>query len=102
MRTLKPLRNRIFVKRVEHSTSMGGIVLPGNREQQTNEGEVVAVGPGFQTEFSGEWIKPQVKVGDKVLYAPDGQLKIDFEGEEYVIVLDDSAILSLIVGEKDE
>lgn len=100
MRKLIPLRNRIFVKRVEHTTTMGGIVLPGNREQQTNEGEVIAVGPGFQSQLGGEWIKPALEVGDKVLYAPDGQLVIDFEGEEIVVLLDDSAVLSLIEGEK--
>ena len=99
MRTLTPLRNRIFVERVEHTTTGGGIVLPGNREQQTNEGIVISVGPGFATSDGG-WIKPQVKVGDRVLYAPDGQLMIDFDGKEYVMVLDDSSILSVITGEK--
>ena len=102
MRKLVPLRNRIFVKRIEHSTTAGGIMLPGNLEQQTNEGEVVAVGPGYKAALGGDWITPSVKVGDIVLYAPDGQMVINFEGEEIVILLDDSSVLSVIKGEKDE
>ena len=104
MRTLTPLRNRIFVKRVEHSTSMGGIVLPGNLKQQTNEGEVMAVGLGYKASFGGDWIEPSVKKGDIVLYAPGGPgvMEINFEGNDFVSLLDDSFILATITGEKDD
>lgn len=101
MRKLVPLRNRIFVKRIEQSTTVGGIVLPGNLEQQTNEGEVVAVGPGYKSQIGGEMIVPQVKAGDIVLYASDGQMEINFENEEYIILLDDSAVLSVIKENED-
>lgn len=103
MRTLVPLRNRVFVKRIEHSTSIGGIVLPGNVEQQTNEGEVVAVGPGYKAALGGDWITPSVKEGDIVLYAPTGPgvLEINFEGNDYISLLDDSFVLAKIEGEKD-
>ena len=84
------------MKRIEQSTTVGGIVLPGNLERQTNEGEVVAVGPGYKPQLGGDMIVPQVKVGDIVLYAPDGQMEIVFEGVEYVILLDDSSVLSVI------
>ena len=101
-RKLVPLRNRIFVKRIEHSTSMGGIVLPGNMEQQTNEGEVIAVGPGYKASFGGDWIEPSVKKGDIILYAPEGPgvMEINFEGNSFVSLLDDSFVMATITGEK--
>ncbi len=104
MRKLVPLRNRIFVKRIENTTSMGGIVLPGNLEQQTSEGEVVAVGPGYKASLGGDWIKPSVKEGDIVLYAPTGPgvMEINFEGNDFVSLLDDSFVMAVIKGDKDE
>ena len=44
---LRPLHNRVLVKRQEEeTTSKGGIVLPGSATEKPMQGEVVAVGAG--------------------------------------------------------
>ena len=50
-------------------------------------GEVIAVGPGRQTEF-GQFITVQAKVGDMVMIPKIGTIRFDFEGQEYYIVPD--------------
>jgi len=43
---IKPLGNRILVKRLQVKTSKGGILLPDSAQEKPKEGEVLAVGPG--------------------------------------------------------
>ena len=44
---IRPLQDRVVVKRQdEETTSSGGIVLPGSATEKPQQGEVVAVGPG--------------------------------------------------------
>ena len=43
---IKPLGNRIVVKRHEAKTSKGGILLPEAAQEKPRQGEVIAVGPG--------------------------------------------------------
>lgn len=104
MRTLNLIRGRILVERIQHSITPGGIQLPGNRQITTMEGKVIAVGPGLRTVMTGEFITPQVKVGDVVLYAPDdpGKLTVDFDGKEYEMLSDENSVLAIIEGDKDE
>jgi len=102
-RLLEPIRGRILLKEIKKEESAGGIKLPGNRYSVFSEGEVIAIGPGFPTS-DGKLIKPGVNVGDTVLYAAEGPgiMSIDFEGEEYVILLDDSYVLSIIKETKND
>jgi len=106
-RLLEPIRGRILLKEIKKEESAGGIKLPGNRYSVFSEGEVIAIGPGFPPGFptsDGKLIKPGVNVGDTVLYAAEGPgiMSIDFEGEEYVILLDDSYVLSIIKETKND
>ena len=44
---LKPLEDRLVVKRVEaEERTAGGIVLPSSAQEKPQLGEVLAVGPG--------------------------------------------------------
>ena len=66
---LKPLGDKIIVKRMEaEEKSAGGILLPGSAQEKPNEGEVVAVGIGYCLE-NGDVRPLEVKVGDKVIFA---------------------------------
>ena len=58
-------------------------------------GEVIAVGPGRQSEFGG-WIEVKSQVGDIVLVPKIGSMRIDFEGQEYFIT-PDREILATVV-----
>ncbi len=48
-------------------------------------GEIVAIGPGKVTD-DGKTVKPEVKVGDKVLYGKYSGTEVTIEGEEYLIM----------------
>jgi len=102
-RFLEPNRGRILLKEIKKEESSGGIKLPGNRYSVFSEGEVIAVGPGFSIS-NGKLIKPGVNVGDIVLYVAegDGVLEVDFEKMSYVILLDDSYILSIVRETKND
>jgi chaperonin GroES len=50
METIKPLNNRVLVKRFKAQTSKGGIILPETAQEKPKEGEVMAVGPGTRDE----------------------------------------------------
>merc|ERR1712189_78862 len=51
-------------------------------QSKTNEGLVVAVGPGARTD-AGETVPMSVTVGDKVLLPEFGGSKIEVDGEEF-------------------
>ncbi len=98
---LKPTNDRIVVKPIdEGEQTYGSIVIPDLGKEKPEMGEVIAVGPGRQTEF-GQFIRVNAKVGDIVLIPKIGSLRVDFEGEEYFIT-PDKEILASIKTENNE
>jgi chaperonin GroES len=66
--SLKPLGDRVIVKRVESSEkSAGGILLPDNAKEKPQRGTVMAVGNGKLLK-DGKRQALQVKEGDSVLF----------------------------------
>ncbi|MBC7345489.1 MAG: co-chaperone GroES, partial [Clostridia bacterium] len=61
--------------------------------EKPQEGEVIAVGPGRLLE-DGRRIPPEVKVGDKVIFAKYSGTQVKVGGEEYLI-LRESDILAV-------
>ena len=58
---VKPLHDRILIKRVEEKeTVKGGIIIPDTAKEKPQEGEVIAVGGGKKTE-EGKVIPLDVK-----------------------------------------
>ncbi len=91
---LKPLADRVVVKPIEQEEkTAGGIVLPDTAKERPQEGEVVAVGEGKLLD-NGERVPPQVKVGDRVLFAKYGGTEVKVDGVEYLI-LRESDILAI-------
>jgi chaperonin GroES len=83
---IKPLADRIVIKpSPAEEKSRGGIILPDTAKEKPVVGEVVAVGPGKVTD-DGNTVKPEVKVGDKVLYGKYSGTEVTIEGEEYLIM----------------
>ncbi len=56
-------------------------MLPESNISKSNEGEVLAVGPGFRTR-DGDVVPVSVAVGDKVLLPEYGGLSLKLDGEE--------------------
>jgi chaperonin GroES len=83
---IRPLHDRIIVKRVEEeTTSAGGIVLPGSATEKPSEGEVLAVGSGKQMD-NGDVRALEVKVGDKVLFGKYSGNEVKIDGEELIVM----------------
>ena len=88
---LKPLHDRIVVKRIEEKeTVKGGIIVPDTAKEKPQEGEVVAVGAGKLHE--GKRIPLDVEVGDRVLFGKYGGTEIKIEDEEYLILREDEVL----------
>jgi len=93
--SLKPLSDRIVVKAQEaEDTTSSGIILPDTAKEKPQLGKVVAVGKGKVSE-SGNMIKMDVKVNDKVLYGKYSGTEITFEGNE-LLIMRESDILAIL------
>jgi chaperonin GroES len=93
--SLKPLDDRIVVKRVDSETkSEGGIFLPDSAKEKPQEGKVIAVGAGKILD-SGERSTMTLKVGDKILFGKYSGADVTVNKEEY-IVMRESEVLAKI------
>ena len=89
---LRPMQDRIIVKRVEEETmTAGGIFIPETAKEKPMKGEIIAVGNGKKTE-DGKVIPLDVKVGEKVLFGKYSGTEIKIEGEEYLIMREDDIL----------
>ena len=92
---IKPLADRVVVQPdAAEEKSEGGIILPDTVQEKPQKGKIVALGAGKISD-SGELIKPEVKVDDKVLYGKYSGNEITLGGEEYLIMRE-SDILAVI------
>ena len=83
---LQPLDDRIVVRPNDaEATTASGLVIPDTAKEKPQRGEVVAVGEG-KTADSGSLIKPQVAVGDQVLYGKYAGTEITVDGEDLLIM----------------
>ena len=82
---LEPLYDKVVIKPAPAETkTKSGIVLPDTAEKEKpQKGEIIAVGRGKY--IDGKLIRPQVKIGDNVLYKKYGPDEINIDGEEYLI-----------------
>ena len=91
--SIRPLFDRILVKRVEEATrSAGGLFLPETAKEKPAEGEVLAVGQGRVNDESGEVTALQVKIGDKVVFGKYAGTEIKVAGEDRVILREDDIL----------
>ena len=89
---LRPLNDRILVKRVEEEEkTKGGIIIPDTAKEKPAEGVVVSVGPG-QIGPDGKRIPIDMKKKDKVLFGKYGGQEVKVEGEEYLIMREDDVL----------
>jgi len=89
---LRPLHDRIIVKRLEEEAkTAGGILIPDTAKEKPQKGEVMAVGNGRRTK--DRKVTPmEVKVGDHVLFGKYAGNEIKIEGEEYLIMREDDIL----------
>ena len=89
---VKPLHDRILIKRVEEKeTVKGGIIIPDTAKEKPQEGEVIAVGGGKKTE-EGKVIALDVKAGDRILFGKYSGTEIKIDDVEYLIIREDEVL----------
>ncbi|MFN7996526.1 MAG: co-chaperone GroES [Bryobacteraceae bacterium] len=89
---LRPLHDRVVVKRLEEGESRkGGIIIPDTAKEKPQHAEVKAVGSGKLLE-NGERMPPDVKAGDRILFGKYSGSEIKLDGEEYLILKEDEIL----------
>ena len=85
MANIKPLGQRVLVKRLEaDAISAGGIVLPDTAKEKPQEAEVLSLGTGGKDDN-----------GDKVLISKYGGTEVKLDGQE-VLIINESDILGIV------
>jgi chaperonin GroES len=89
---VKPLRDRVLVKRLEsEEKTKGGIIIPDAAKEKPLEGKVMAVGGGKLLEDGT--VRPlDLKVGDKILFGKYTGTEVKVDGEEMVILREDDVL----------
>lgn len=94
---IKPLYDRILVKRLEATEEVrGGIIIPDSAKEKPLEATVVAVGPGKRTE-SGDTMPMNLKEGDTVLIGKYSGTEVKVNDAEHIILREDE-VLAVIEG----
>lgn len=93
--SIKPLADRVIVApAAAEEKTKSGIIIPDTAKEKPQRGEVVAIGEG-KTSEQGSLIKPQVQVGDQVLYGKYAGTEISVDGSDYLIMRE-SDILAIL------
>lgn len=95
---IKPLADRVVVEPLTPGgagKSKSGIIIPETvSKERSEQGTVVAVGPGKRDEAGKLW-PVSVKKGDKILFTKYGPDEIKLDDKEYFII-SESNILAII------
>ncbi|MEJ5347405.1 MAG: co-chaperone GroES [Desulfosoma sp.] len=92
---LRPLNDRVVIKRIEEEErTAGGIIIPDTAKEKPIQGEVLAVGNGKLME-DGTRRPLDVKAGDRVLFSKYAGTDVKVEGEDLLIMREDD-ILAII------
>ncbi len=93
--SIRPLHDRLVVRRLEaETTSQGGILLPGNAREKPSQGEVIAVGEGVTLE-NGELRPLAVRAGDRVLFGKFSGSEVKLDGET-LLIMRESDLMAVI------
>jgi len=89
---IRPLQDRILVKRVEEEEkSRGGIIIPDTAKEKPMEGKVIAAGKGKMLE-KGKVRRLDVKKGDRILFSKYAGIEVKIGGEEHLIIREDDVL----------
>ncbi len=89
---IKPMNDRILVRRVEEEQkTAGGIIIPDTEKQKPQEGRVMAVGP-CKVGDDGKRVPVEVKVGDRILFSKYAGTEIGIDGVEQVFMREEDIL----------
>ena len=97
---MKPIGDRLLIKPIDAAeVTSGGVIMPDLAQEATNQGLVMAVGPGKLLE-NGQRGHMQTKVGDVVGYAKFGTNKITIDEDDYVTIKEQDTLLIINSGKE--
>ena len=86
MTNFSPLHDRVVVEAVDAETkTAGGVIIPDTAQEKPQEGKVISVGPGVRDD-DGNYVKPDVKKGDRILYGKWSGNEVKLDGHDYLIM----------------
>ncbi len=89
---IRPLQDRVLVKRLEEEEkTKGGIIIPDTAKEKPQMGKVIAAGNGKKTE-DGKIVPLDVKAGDKILFSKYAGTEVKVEGDELLIMREDDIL----------
>lgn len=92
MAKVRPLRDRVMVRRLEEKEQkVGGIIVPDSAKEKPQQAEVMAVGSGKVLD-DGTKVPLSVKAGDKVLVGKWSGTDVKIDGEDYLILKEDEIL----------
>jgi chaperonin GroES len=93
---IKPLADRVVVKRVEaEEKTVSGIIIPETNKEKPHIGVVVATGPGRFSEKTQSYIPLEVKAGDKVVFNKWNATDVKV-GNETVALLHEGDVIAIL------
>jgi len=89
---LRPLHDRLLVKRLEEKEQVqGSIIIPDTAKEKPQEAKVLAVGPGRVTD-DGKLHPLDIKVGDTVVFGKYAGTEVKIDGEDLLIIREDDIL----------
>ena len=100
MSKLIPLYDKVIVKPKEEGEALyGNIIIPDMGKEMPHVGTIIDIGPGRYNNM-GQFIPTTFKVGDKVILPKIGPVRVDYDGEEYLVTSENN-VLALIPNENE-
>ena len=95
MSKIRPLHNRLIVKRLdEDDKTAGGIIIPDSAKEKPSQGQVIHAGAGRRDD-SGNLIAMEVQKGDRVLFSKYAGSDVSLDGEDHLIITEDDVLAIL-------
>lgn len=92
MAGIKPLFDRVLVRRLDkEQKSAGGIIIPESAQEKTQTGVVVAAGTGRVLNDGTVRALP-FSEGDKVLFGKYSGTELKLEGQDYLMLKEDEVL----------
>ena len=92
MKKIRPLQDRLLVKRLEeHEVKKGGFIIPDTAKEKPQEGQVIAVGPGRWGD-DGKRIPMEVKAGDRILFGKYSGSEVKVADAEHLIMREEDVL----------
>jgi chaperonin GroES len=89
--TLRPLHDRVLLKRIDEETVRRGIIIPDSAKEKPQQGKVIAAGNG-KVKDDGKRIALDVRAGDLILFGKYSGQEIKLEGDEFLIMREDEVL----------